>query len=85
MELKEKLNGGRRLFFCLFSLFFSKVYLAHGVLLSCRTTVGGFHSDSVFGVDTQISRDVNCLSVGLLDQNLFVVTVLNKGFFFFAL
>lgn len=31
---------------------------------SHRATVGGFHSDSVFGVDAQISQDVNWLSVG---------------------
>lgn len=48
---------------------------------SCRATVGGFHSDSVFGVDTQISQDVNCLSVGPFWIRTFVATVLNKDFF----
>lgn len=57
MELKEKLNGALGLF-------------GFVVVLSCRATVGGFHSDSVFGVDTQISQDVNCLSAGpLLNQH----------------
>lgn len=38
---------------------------------SCEATVGGFHSDSLFGGGTQIRRDVNCLSVGsLLDLHV---------------
>lgn len=75
MKLKEKLHGGR-------SCFFLKGCLAPspGVVLSCRATVGGFHSDSVFGVDTQISPDVNCLSVGPFWISTSVVTVFDKGF-----
>lgn len=48
---------------------------------SCRTRVGGFHSDPVFGVDTQISQDVNCLSVGPFWISVLVVTVFIKRFF----
>lgn len=57
-------------------VFFRKGYLAvsPGVVLSCRATVGGFHSDSVFSVATQISQDVNCLSVGPFWIRAFVVT-----------
>ncbi len=50
------------------------------VVPSCGATVGGFHSDSVFGVDTQISQDVNWLSVGPFWTSMFVVKCLS-GFF----
>ena len=79
MELKEKLNGGKNW------VLKKKGYLAPScrVILSCRATVGGFHSDSVFGVDTQISPDVNCLSVGPFWISTFLVTVSNQKLFFF--
>lgn len=79
VELKEKSNGGRRW------VVKKESYLAWSPVVgsSCRSAVGGFHSDSVFGADTQISQDVNCLSAGPFGISTVVATVFNKGFFFF--
>lgn len=50
---------------------------------SCRATVGGFHSDSVFGGDPQISQVVNCLSVRPFWISMFCHSVQQRLFLYF--
>lgn len=61
-----------------------KGYLAQSrrvLVLSCRATVGGFHSDSVFGVDTQISQERELpVSRTLLDLQVLLSQCSTKAF-----